>query len=132
MTESATEAEVLQLPLSETHARLGATMTLREGWSGPASFGDALREYAAVYETAGLIDLSARGRMLVTGSEAVLFLNGLITNDMKTLAANNWMTAAFPNVQGRLIAAVRVARVGDEESQLAFLIDTEAATHAAV
>src|SRR4030095_8540949 len=65
--------------------------------------------YAAVREQgAGLIDLSQRGRLLVSGAEAVPFLNGLITNDMKTLAVNSWMPAAFPNVQGRLIASVRV------------------------
>src|SRR5947199_5693398 len=69
---------------------------------------------------AGLIDLSARGRILISGSEAVMFLNGLITNDMKTLAVNSWMPAVFPNVQGRLIAAVRVIHRAD-----GFLIDTE-------
>ena len=44
----------------------------------------------------GWIDLSSRGRILVSGSEAVMFLNGLVSNDMKTLAANSWMLAAFP------------------------------------
>ncbi len=63
---------------------------------------------------AGLIDISSRGRILVSGTEAVQFLNGLITNDMKTLAENHWMPAAFPNVQGRLIASVRVIRLQDE------------------
>lgn len=53
-----------------------------------------------------------------------MFLNGLITNDMKTLAVNRWMTAAFPNVQGRLLAVVRIINRGD-----GFLIDTEAVTH---
>jgi folate-binding protein YgfZ len=81
---------------------------------------------------AGAIDLSSRGRIRVSGSEAVMFLNGLITNDMKTLAENHWMSAAFPNVQGRLIAAVRVIRLPDEASQAkpgpGFLLDTEAAT----
>jgi len=68
----------------------------------------ASSDYSAVREgRAGLIDLSPRGRILVNGSEAVMFLNGLITNDMKTLAANSWMRAAFPNVQGRLLAIVR-------------------------
>src|SRR5256885_9711200 len=85
-------------------------------------------EYAAVRDGgAGLIDLSASGRIVVSGSEAVMFLNGLITNDMKTLAANSWMPAAFPNVQRRLLAAVRVLHLGDR-----FLIDTERATHAKV
>ncbi len=90
-----------------------------------SSYGDELFEYATVRERgAGLIDLSSRARFLVTGSEAVQFLNGLITNDMKTLEENRWMPAAFPNVQGRLIASVRVTHRHD-----GFLIDTEAATH---
>jgi folate-binding protein YgfZ len=81
--------------------------------------------YAAVRDgRAGLIDLSNRGRILVSGSEAVMFLNGLITNDMKTLAASSWMRAAFPNVQGRLLAVVRILNRANE-----FLIDTEEATH---
>ena len=67
-----------------------------------------------------MTDLSSRGRLLVSGSEAVMFLNGLITNDMKALAVNSWMPAAFPNVQGRLIAAVRIIHRED-----GFLIDTE-------
>ncbi|HEX7772035.1 MAG TPA: glycine cleavage T C-terminal barrel domain-containing protein, partial [Pyrinomonadaceae bacterium] len=77
---------------------------------------------------AGLIDLSERGRIRVSGSEATMFLNGLITNDMKTLAENSWMPAVFPTVQGRLIGAVRVIR-GAEPS---FLIDTDPASHEAV
>jgi folate-binding protein YgfZ len=76
---------------------------------------------------AGVIDLSSRGRLLLSGSEAVTFLNGLITNDMKTLAVNSWMPAAFPNVQGRLLAAVRIIHRED-----GFLIDTEAATQETV
>ena len=70
-----------------------------------------MSEYSSVREGgAGLIDLSERGRIRVSGSEAIMFLNGLITNDMKTLGENRWMPAAFPTVQGRLIGAVRVAR----------------------
>ena len=84
----------------------------------------ASTEYSAVRDGgAGVIDLSSRGRLLVSGSEAVMFLNGLITNDMKTLAVNSWMPAVFPNVQGRLIAAVRIIHRDD-----GFLIDTEDVT----
>jgi folate-binding protein YgfZ len=85
-------------------------------------------DYAAVRDGgAGLIDLSSRGRLRVSGSEATMFLNGLITNDMKTLGENRWMPAAFPTVQGRLIGAVRVARLKD-----GFLFDTDAESHEAV
>ena len=85
-------------------------------------------EYSAVRDGgAGLIDLSTRGRILVSGSEAVMFLNGLITNDIKSLARNSWMAAAFANVQGRLLAAVRIIHRED-----GFLLDTEDSTREAV
>ena len=49
-----------------------------------------------------------RGLIEVSGKEAIQFLNGLITNDVVKLENNSQMSAAFPNAQGRLIAAVRV------------------------
>lgn len=89
---------------------------------------EMISEYGAVREGGvGLIDLSSRGRIRVSGAEATMFLNGLITNDMKTLAENRWMPAAFPTVQGRLIGAVRIVRGKDS-----FLIDTDAESREAV
>jgi len=138
MNEAATGPVIaLKSPLDDTHKRLDALMKEHHGWSVPQSFGDELFEYAAVRERgAGLMDLSARGRFVVSGSEAVQFLNGLITNDMKTLDQNRWMPAAFPNVQGRLIASVRVVRyqddLTDKKTGPTFLLDTEAITHANV
>ena len=64
-----------------------------------------------------------RGLIGVWGKEAVQFLDGMITNDMKTLEDGQHMLAAFPNPQGRLIAVVRVFRQGDR-----FLFETEEAT----
>jgi folate-binding protein YgfZ len=128
MSEAITIASAKTSPLHDLHAQLGAVMTERDGCSVPSSYGDVLFEYAAVREGgAGVIDLSSRGRLLVSGSEAIQFLNGLITNDVKTLAENHWMLAAFPNVQGRLIASVRVIHCDQ-----GFLIDTEAPTHEVV
>src|SRR5215471_8403254 len=86
------------------------------------------KAYSAVREGgAGVIDLSARGRIAVGGSEGARFLNGLITNDVKALTPHTWVPALFPNVQGRLLAAVRVMNVGDH-----FLIDTEPTTYPTV
>ena len=135
MIEEVQKQMVRVSALDEVHLLSGATMTTRDGWSIPASYGDVLFEYAAVRERgAGLIDLFSRGRLLVTGSEAVQFLNGLITNDMKTLAENHWMPAAFPNVQGRLLASVRVIHAPSTTpgGGNGFLIDTEPTTHAQV
>lgn len=64
-----------------------------------------------------------RGLISVRGSEAVPFLDGMVTNDVKSLEDGAHMLAAFPNAQGRLLALVRVTRNGER-----FLIDTEDAT----
>ena len=53
-----------------------------------------------------------RGLIAVWGKEAGQFLDGLISNDMKTLEDGQPMLAAFPNAQGRLLAVVRVLRQG--------------------
>lgn len=80
--------------------------------------------YALIREQGGTAYFEQeRGLIAVWGSEAVQFLDGLITNDMKTLEDGQQMHAAFPNAQGRLLAVVRVARHGDK-----FLFETEAVT----
>jgi len=137
MTEAVEQITLRKLPLDEVHKHLGAVLTELEGWSVPASYGDELFEYASVRESgAGVIDLSPRGSFQVSGSEAIQFLNGLITNDMKTLGENRWMPAALPNVQGRLIASIRVIRKPDDSTGKkpvpVFMIDTEPATRGAV
>jgi folate-binding protein YgfZ len=126
MNEAIEQFTIRKSPLDETHVRLGAKMMEDGEWRLPASYTDAASEYAIVREGgAGVSDLSSRGRIEVAGSEAVQFLNGLITNDVKALAENVWMHAAFPNVQGRLIAEARVLHLAGDK----FLFDTEATTH---
>jgi folate-binding protein YgfZ len=99
-------------------------MRERDGWLVPAHYGNTQNEYEAVRRAgAGLFDLSSRGRVELKGSDAIQFLNGMITNDVAKLENGTWMHAAFPNVQGRLLASARIARIGDT-----FVLDTEAAT----
>ena len=64
-----------------------------------------------------------RGLIAVHGAESVQFLDGMITNDMKTLEDGGQMLAAFPDAKGRLVGVVRVTRQGDR-----FLLETEETT----
>ncbi|MDQ3087999.1 MAG: hypothetical protein M3Q78_05315 [Acidobacteriota bacterium] len=68
-----------------------------------------------------------RGLIEVSGKEAIQLLNGMITNDVAKLETYDWMLAAFPNANGRLLAVVRVLRFDET-----FLFETEDATHAKV
>ncbi len=121
-----TDKAARRSPLEGAHVRAGAVLREQDGYVVAAHYGDAGAEYEAVRggAGAGLFDLSSRGRVEVSGGEAVQFLNGMLTNDVARLEEGAWMHAAFPNPQGRLIAAARVLRRGD-----LFLFDTEAATH---
>jgi len=85
-------------------------------------------EYLEVRErSAGLIGFPNRGFVEVSGSESEMFLTGLITNDVKTLAENIWLNAAFPNAQGRLLAVVKCWKAGGK-----FYFDTEDKTYETV
>ncbi len=84
----------------------------------------SLKEYETVRGSGAGFFEQKRGLIEVSGAEAVMFLNGLITNDVKTLKENFWMLAAFPNAQGRLLAVVRVLRIEDK-----FIFDTGAETY---
>jgi folate-binding protein YgfZ len=64
-----------------------------------------------------------RGLISVRGKEAVQFLDGMVTSDMKTLEPGEQTIAAFPNAQGRLLAVVRIRRFED-----GFFVETEATT----
>jgi folate-binding protein YgfZ len=68
---------------------------------------------------AGFYECS-RGLIAISGGEAVQFLDGLITNNVKAMADGDEMLAAFPNAQGRLLAVVRVKRHSDR-----YLFETE-------
>jgi folate-binding protein YgfZ len=128
MSEAIEQATIYRSPLEERHRRAGAQMQERDGWLVPASYTDVMAEYGHVRDGgAGLIDLSSRGRIEIGGSEAVLFLNGLITNDVKALSENYWMAAAFPNAQGRMLAHARVLHRNNT-----FLFDTDAVTRDAI
>ncbi|MBC7930123.1 MAG: aminomethyl transferase family protein [Rubrivivax sp.] len=124
-TQAVGEAALRRSPLEESHGRAGALLREQDGCVVVASYGDVSAEYEAVRggAGAGLFDLSSRGRVEVSGGEAVQFLNGMVTNDVARLEEGAWMHAAFPNPQGRLVASVRVFRTGG-----AFLFDTESAT----
>lgn len=89
--------------------------------------GNSKNEYVVVRGNGLGFYEEQRGLIEVSGTEAVMFLNGLITNDAKKLEENKWMLAAFPNAQGRLLALVRVLRVGDK-----FLFDTDPQTYGKV
>jgi len=95
-------------PLSSWHRAHGATFVNDRGIELPERFTDPVEEYRAVRENAGLIDLSFRAQVRMTGEDRVSFLQGMISNDVKALRSGNGCPATFLTEQGRIVADLRV------------------------
>jgi folate-binding protein YgfZ len=76
--------------------------------------------YQALRESAAWIDLSARGRILLTGEDRARLLHALTTNHIQEMKPGDVRYAFFLSAQGRILADVNI--VCREED---FLLDVE-------
>ena len=114
-------------PRTSLHAAqeaLGAKFDIFYGWEMTSSYVDPVEEHRHVRDGVGLIDLSSYGCILVGGKESLQFLNGLVTNDMKSLAAGRGMRAAFLTGHGKVRALCRILALGEQ-----YLIINDPQTH---
>lgn len=70
-------------------------------------------EYEAIRGGVAVMEIPA-GKLRLSGKNAVQFLNGLVSNDVKTLAPGEGVLAAFPTLQGKLAALCRIYNTGDD------------------
>jgi folate-binding protein YgfZ len=72
-----------------------------------------MERYKAAHEGAALADRSVRGRIRLTGSDRLSYLQGVLTNDVAALTAGTGCYAALLTPQGRMISDMRVLELGD-------------------
>jgi folate-binding protein YgfZ len=94
--------------LIDFHKSNGAVFSERDGWLLPNHFGDPKGEYKAVRSTAALIDRCHRGLLQLTGPDRLSFLQGMLSNDLRTLKPGEGQPAAVLNQQGKVLGDVRV------------------------
>lgn len=102
----------------------GAKFADNWGWEMAVCFGDIATEVMAVRHAVGLIDLSFHGVIRIGGKEGVQFLQGLVTNDVKSLSAGGGMRAVFLTGHGKVKAFCYILCLGEE-----FLIVNDPQTH---
>jgi folate-binding protein YgfZ len=73
------------------------------------------REYATLTEHCGLLDRSERGKLALTGADAVEFLNGQVTNELLDLTPGHGRYAAFLTHKGKMLGDLRILAVGDAD-----------------
>jgi tRNA-modifying protein YgfZ len=80
-------------------------------------------QYRQLREECGLLDRSARGKLLVSGPDAAEYLQGQLTNDVEALDPGEGQYSALLDRKGHMQTDMRVLRPGAEE----IWIDTEPA-----
>jgi tRNA-modifying protein YgfZ len=92
-------------------------------------------EHRVLRESCGLIDRSARGKLALSGADAVEFLNGQVTNELATLRSGEGCYAAFLTHKGKMLGDLRILARDDRNTEdtedttagapTALLLDTE-------
>src|SRR5947208_2619475 len=90
------------LELHSFHAGLNAGFTEVNGLEIVEHYGDPLAERAALRDAAGLVYLSFRSRLCLTGADRQKFLNGQVTNNVKDLKVGEGCYAALINAKGKM------------------------------
>jgi folate-binding protein YgfZ len=102
------------LLLHELHQVLGARFTELSGEEVVNDYGDWLAEHAALRETVGVLDLSFRSRICLTGADRVRFLHGQVTNDIKKLRVGEGCYAAITTAKGKMESDLNIFCLADE------------------
>lgn len=118
---------VTPLALHEFQDSLRARFTEVNGMEAVDYYGDPLAEYRALRETAGVLDLGFRGRLVLTGADRQRLLNGQVTNNVKELQPGQGCYAALVTAKGRLQSDLNIYCLAE-----GFLLDFEPGLSAAL
>src|SRR5437867_5058891 len=102
------------LELHEFHHGLNARFGEVNGMEVVEHYGDPLAEHTAWRENAGVLDLSFRGRLCLTGADRRRLLNGQVTNNVKDLATGQGCYACLVTAKGRMQSDLNIYCLRDE------------------
>jgi folate-binding protein YgfZ len=85
-----------------------------------ASQNDVRAEFRALRKDCGVYDLDRRAKVILTGSDRVRWLNGMVTNNVRDLATGHGVYAFLLNPQGHILGDLYAYNRGES-----LLLDTE-------
>ncbi len=102
-------------PLIAQHQACGGKLVDFAGWEMPIQYSGVLDEYHTVRSQVGLFDVSHMGRLRVSGSGAVPFLQRVTTNDVGKLAVSQAQYSMVCNEHGGIKDDIFVYRTSPDE-----------------
>jgi len=98
------------LSLHFLHEQAGARFLEVNGREGVADHGEMEVEYRAAREAVALHDATYRDALRITGEDRASFLHGMVTQEVKGLAAGAATYTAMVTAKGSMVADARVLR----------------------
>ena len=130
------DQELKRSPLHERHVTAGAKFAEFGGWSMPLEYagtnerkGGVLAEHEAVRSGVGVFDVSHLGKVVVSGTGAVDFLNRCFTNDLGKIGPGRAQYTLLCNDDGGVVDDLIVYLRSEDE---AFLVPNAANSAAVV
>ncbi len=108
--------ELRRTPLWESHVRLGAKMEPFAGWDMPVQYNDGIiKEHLSVRSGAGLFDVSHMGRFVISGSDAISFLQHVLSNNAQALDVGQSQYTIILDENGSAVDDVYLFRFVQDE-----------------
>ncbi len=101
--------------LHSFHKKLGGKMIEFFGWEMPVEFSGIIKEHMAVRTKAGLFDVSHMGEILITGRQALDFVQFLTPNDAARLVPKKAQYSALTTPIGTIVDDLLVYCLSGEE-----------------
>jgi glycine cleavage system T protein (aminomethyltransferase) len=114
MAESAAAVALKRTPLFDIHRALGAKIVPFAGYEMPVQYPTGITaEHKAVRERCGLFDVSHMGEFIVTGPQAIDFVQYVTSNDVAKLAVGQVHYSTILNDRGTIEDDCLVYRYAD-------------------
>ena len=99
--------------LAKLQADAGANFGVWFGCAVPNDFGDPEAEYRYANQSVALLDKNYRAYLSFTGPDRVRYLNAILTNNIKDLAAGQGIISLLLNAQGHILAELETYAFAD-------------------
>ena len=94
---------MIRTRLNAAHKKLGGKMIEFFGWEMPVEFTGIIDEHLAVRERAGLFDVSHMGEIVISGKQALDFVQYLTPNDAARLVPGKAQYSALTTPEGTFV-----------------------------
>jgi aminomethyltransferase len=108
--------DLMRTVFYDRHLELNATMVDFGGWNMPVQYQSGiLQEHLATRNQAGLFDVSHMGRFIISGSQALDFLQHVLSNNAAGLEVEESQYTMIPNENGGAVDDAYLYRFYEDE-----------------